>query len=1630
MTSSMPQAQAETVKHAVASAATCSSLTVATLEQLIVYKSTTVAVVEAKTSRTGAKTTTAVKPKSRAGPPSKTRVKTKITVLETTPSQELRLEPCDALLLATEVFNTSLKVLTQGTKPTGQPRRELSSKDVTNPPKCTSGTQSSVRHVSRLQQPLQPRSINRLSSSPSKSPLRRSSSGTSVRSPGLLAVAECARIALRTLRHLHARGVQTTQMPPLQLENGMSALIGKLIGLGFDDLAFKELCILKRRLESPSDAGNQDKIQRQEIYSEKDTLAGLLRFERREAAELETELMIRVQTHALKLVESRRLPSAVEAAVHNMQLSLPGSPTDLISRISNHGPPSSVAKAARQLEALAQILMSCCPNISSCEDTHVAHAKAAIPPRIAFEAQVLALEMRLQAWKLAGHKGDIQRQLYEPFDKCLAAYSRRCSDSAITKYKRAVAAFEHMTADYHSALSVQKNPSATDYSTSTIYKTLGYIAEEAALLEEAIKWNVRCLSFVRHSSALGAVQGACACRVALLRLQLFNKAGDTEHLEGSLTDAIESLDTSVQGDSAEMDELMMVVAALRRAAMAWIIKSSPPSKEVGAGDQQPLELQVACSQLVHTCLKFFARYIGARPPKDAVIKLARYEQRRELSSKVAHSAVESVIATTKLSLGTNQIAWEKLDSALQDCVGLLLRLRGEDTFSDAFQAQSAADKQLVFVKISNVYWSYYLKRKQASAPSHELSKSLQRSVDLIKTRTKLETSAGFLAVKLERLGALQESLGRFAEALEFYADAIRSHIATGVLVRASSAARERSLLGVWEGEGATGVLGKALSSWTKLAIRDNFTSRIPFDDETLPLDERGVLLEWQLAVVSNLLDAKSTAARQGQSILVLAKLLLSIYQAGTYPIRRLRLCLCLSRIEANHTDVLDSSFMDDIFNELEDHSWQISKANDEGLATYEQHLRASVRVSLAFHKGEPAAPTFLAALKVWSHTLDECQTWECLGDRVENRADWILQLQSIIDYLEMQGQETSRVSALHLMARLRELQVPTDQSGFVRSVSDLGLQYSRLGYSGKAGHAIARATKYVESCGVALEIRLRWHLAYAEYLMEIGNFEKRYGQTYVAVRRSLLMISSEAYLTKAGNLAEEQPELLRDAASSATLRGRLRLNRLIADAAYLHSQLAFARGQPDEALALAKRCVRLNYRAWSGLERQVASVNKVTQPDSHELDHSGLNESFSMLSVSACHAPAVMSSTHDSLKSPPFWSLVPTISRGLTLLSRLFAHQGMFLEAVYYTEQAQKIVDAVGAVPWIAQSLALSGAHWTRCGDLGKGEDLLLQARELSFRIDSGRGTAIVQTELANLHKVQRRWDEESSDYRLAGKVLSELTTTGFVESLEQISPAVSGLEEQMTKLTLGGDRPLGVATKKRQVREPTRDCIQNRSATLEKPAANARDFASQCVPLLRLRGDLLRQHSFSMMLQRKIEDATWMLAEAEELPKSQHGYIQQHLGTAKQLLVHALKDMSVDAVFCVLPDSTISFPAVTSAFSSKERQVCGRSPVKANKSSPPRKTAVKPGPRKTARTKTPVLEDFRNVLCQARDCLSEIQTMAVQMSSTNTLQVISSVLRTLLMLLSAASAATAKSAVNPYFATYSTGRITSSQLT
>lgn len=1088
MTFPTPQVQADGVKHALTSLATCTSSTVSTLNQLLFTKPRPCTDQQNQTTRVAVRATTAGT-KTRPGTTKKTRVKAKVTILEI--SEEKELAACEKFTLATEVCNASIKLLSEAVKSPSQFRRQSTTKDVNHSPKSTAGIRPMPRSVSALQQPLQTLPVNRVSSSPDTSPiLRRSSSCASIGpAAGLVATAQCAQLGFAALRSLHAQGIEQAGSSALRLENGMLAFTGKLIDLGIDDMAIKELRILKKRLYTMKGAVDKEMNRGQASLPEKETLASILRFEGVNAEEPELGLMIGVQLHALRLIASRKQYRLIEDVVDNLTLSLSGSPADLILKSLRQDTPPKVAKAARQLETLAQSLLALCPKTPSADDASAPQIVAAVSPRTIFRAQALAFEIRLQWWGLAAHDVNLQRELYEPFAKYLAIFSRRSTDDARMKYDLAVEAYKRFTAGVAS-MSREVAQSPVNTSLPNIYKSLGNLAQETSLWKDAIQWNVDATHLLNETSTRSLVQNACFCRLTFLHLQLVLAGNHVDGFKASLLQATTCLEGSLHGDSAELDELLMAVAPLRKAAMTFMIRSPPSKNEVGDIDQEMQSTRLLCSELVHVCLKFFIRYIGSAPRgKQAAKALIRYEQRQKFSSLAARSAIESVIACTKISLGTDHISWDKLDSPLQDCARLLLVLDPLPTNTDD-APKTPPDKELLIVKLSNVYWSYYLKRKQALGAPRELAKSLQRSVELLQNRTKLEKTAGFLAIKLERLGALQESLGRMSDALNLFAEAARSHIDDAVLCNAASAAKTRPLLDVWEGGGAIGVFGKAVSSWTKVAVQDASTSEIPFDYGVPSTEERGLLLEWQLTVLSNLLDTQAATERHIRSIRILADNLLEIYGAETFPIRRLRLILCLLRIESNHTDILGQVFMGKLSEESGEQLLKVSTTEDRGLARYEIHLKACVTASLALRNDKSSEEGLRSALSLWIGVLDSCETWHCISEKVENGSNWILQLQSILDYLDMQGLETLRVSALHLMAKVRELQEPLECSALVRSMSDLGLQYLRLGYSGRAGHALVRAVNYVETWDVSIEVKLQWYLAYAEYLVEIGNSEK------------------------------------------------------------------------------------------------------------------------------------------------------------------------------------------------------------------------------------------------------------------------------------------------------------------------------------------------------------------------------------------------------------------------------------------------------------------------------------------------------------------------------------------------------------
>ncbi|KAG7009884.1 hypothetical protein G7Y79_00001g001560 [Physcia stellaris] len=214
--------------------------------------------------------------------------------------------------------------------------------------------------------------------------------------------------------------------------------------------------------------------------------------------------------------------------------------------------------------------------------------------------------------------------------------------------------------------------------------------------------------------------------------------------------------------------------------------------------------------------------------------------------------------------------------------------------------------------------------------------------------------------------------------------------------------------------------------------------------------------------------------------------------------------------------------------------------HDTDLKQYEKHLRARRDMYIGSSCIE-ADPERLNNLLAISHNiLQEKHDWKALQTCIDDVADWLIQLNALEQSLELQGLNYERISTIQLLVRLYEMADPVRATEFITKLTALGVQYARLGYSGNAGLVFRRAYRYMSTTAVPAPYITDLHLAYAEYFLGIGNYEK-----------------SENYL----NIAQDQ--FLHD--DHKTL-GKHQTIQVTSNAASVYAQLSAAKGDFSRAL--------------------------------------------------------------------------------------------------------------------------------------------------------------------------------------------------------------------------------------------------------------------------------------------------------------------------------------------------------------------------------------------------------------------------------------------------------------------------------
>lgn len=507
------------------------------------------------------------------------------------------------------------------------------------------------------------------------------------------------------------------------------------------------------------------------------------------------------------------------------------------------------------------------------------------------------------------------------------------------------------------------------------------------------------------------------------------------------------------------------------------------------------------------------------------------------------------------------------------------------------------------------------------------------------------------------------------------------------------------------------------------------------------------------------------------------------------------------------------------------------------------------------------------------------------------------------------------------------------------------------------------------------------------------------------------LYDSEETLLRAQAIALQNPEISTPLKASGNLQRKNHLAGLAAHAFLVHSLLALERGAAETALGHAKRSVKLIRYCWVKIAVHMKSkITTLGATSTESLAEDVLNSSIST------SPPLLAVPPYEQLPGPSAWALVGPLFKGLSHLSTLYAHNGMFQETIYYAEQAHKLVQLIDSGAYLATALTATGNTWLRAGKLDEASEFFVKAKQFTTSSCESLTAVVLNCQLAKLHGLLDNREATLAAYNNAYNTLETMSSIEYIGNIDRIHNPTAMLEEEMSRLTLKIGKPTtsrkGVAAKKSS---------NKKNVTLSKSLVEVpTSISDECIRLASLKGLLLRQKASAFMVWKRCEEAVAILKEADAFLHREIDTIDQHMSSAKQLLLQSVEQMSADPVYSVLQDSTISFPAVVS--SSKVATFTSEKPS-GMRVTPPRKHQSTLSARDNHRPKSLSPSGFFDKLREAQERLAEVHSVAVRLSSTAVIHSLSSLLCAVNILLSAAGPFLGKTVAHPNLATCSMGK-------
>ena len=176
-----------------------------------------------------------------------------------------------------------------------------------------------------------------------------------------------------------------------------------------------------------------------------------------------------------------------------------------------------------------------------------------------------------------------------------------------------------------------------------------------------------------------------------------------------------------------------------------------------------------------------------------------------------------------------------------------------------------------------------------------------------------------------------------------------------------------------------------------------------YDAKSLPPNERGVLLELQLVSLLSVLNAQRPTRKTYNALNDIGMLLLLTYEQDKFPVRRLRVIFRLLSSILTAPDALKKDIIDILLEEPENPATATNF--DMCLLSLQSHLLTCRSLLLTLHQKPLTIKGLESVITSWSKLIQENADWPSLQAHVYDVADWLIQLEMLSEYLDMQGLE-------------------------------------------------------------------------------------------------------------------------------------------------------------------------------------------------------------------------------------------------------------------------------------------------------------------------------------------------------------------------------------------------------------------------------------------------------------------------------------------------------------------------------------------------------------------------------------------------------------------------------------------------